>query len=164
MRLRLTSTSCLALFIPRTVQRSRPISEQASPVMLTRTSAAGSFPTCCHFEFWQLHCETLPCRRVRRRALKLSSLCETTRETYVFREFARLPGLCNFVAPQYAQTNPKQAQRIKARGRLGLLQLLLLFSTAGLKSFKPFMQNHHYNIFFASRGTNTVVLFTSLTS
>lgn len=35
-------------------------------------------------------------------------------ETYVFREFARLPGLCNFVAPQYAQTNLKQAQCIKA--------------------------------------------------
>ncbi len=35
-------------------------------------------------------------------------------ETYVFREFARLPSLCNSLAPQYAQTNLKQAQCIKA--------------------------------------------------
>lgn len=39
-------------------------------------------------------------------------------ETYVFREFARLPSLCNFLAPQYAQTNLKQASRIKAWSNL----------------------------------------------
>lgn len=115
------------------------------------------FTTCCHLQFGTLP-QKPPIRRcLRTRSQKFPAFVKQV-ETYMFREFARLPGLCNFVAPQYAQTNLKQAQRIKAWSPLAAPVTPVVFH------HWSFMQNHHFNIFCRAQATNTATPFVSLIS
>lgn len=67
-------------------------------------------------------------------------------------------GICSFiqhfVAPQYAQTNLKQAQWIKV-GSIWAAPVTPAVFPSLVWSLKPFMQNYHFTIFFTSQGKHT---------
>lgn len=84
-----------------------------------------AFPTCCHFEFGTALQKSLMHVRMFAKEVK----------TYVFRESVRLSSSCNFVAPQYAQTNLKHAQSIKARSSRATPFCFCCFSPVFFQAF-----------------------------
>lgn len=94
-------------------------------------SHTSAFPTCCHFEFGTALQKSPMHVRMFAREVK----------TYVFRESVRLSSLCNSVAPQYAQTNLKQAQSIKARSTPSYSLFIPLVFPPVLP-FRPLIQDH----------------------
>lgn len=108
-----------------------------------------SYSTCCHFEFGTVlqkspvFVDVFP---------NFPAFLKQV-ATHVFGEFARLPSLCHFVAPQYAQTNLKQAQCIKSPEYLGCSSYPCCFFPSLASSLSSRLCK--IIIFFTSQGANT---------
>ena len=108
--------------------------------------ARAAFPPCCHF-FWNILWhgapQSLPCDRVC--VPKVSSpLWNKSKRMCLGNTLC----LCNFVAPQYAQTNPNQARCIKAPSTLAapvtpVVFPSLVWSLSSLFTPKKKKKTHH---------------------